>query len=244
MYNLNRLINTNALCCILILILFSGCSPLIVPTPYHVPAVEDKGDLHLNALTGISEFNLQAAYMPAERFFITSSYSTNLLKHETAGDVHHQTSLGAGYIYKRRKTQWAISGGYSWGKSRDNSTSTYNQTVSYYNTQVNYSNIYLQPYMNLLVSRNFNFYSGLRASVVSTRNFRTNTDGRKDPGNMSIVEPFVGLRAGYRALKFEMQYGIYKHKSSRINESADADDVLNTHIGIGYTFGLAKKKVK
>lgn len=193
----------------------------------------------------MSAFNAQGAYMASDRIFISSTYSTNLEKHETNGHVHHQTSIGAGYIYKHRKTQWAIAGGYKWGKSRDNSTTTDGQVTNYNSTQIDYRSIYLQPYFNVLISRGFNLYGGLRTSLITTSNFYTNEEYyRINPGNTGTIEPFVGLRAGYKKLMFEIQYGIYSHADTYQNMFLKGDDVLNTHIGIGYTFGFSKKNAK
>ena len=224
----------------------TGCSPLIMPTPYHVPAVQNQGDLHVNVLTGISEFNVQAAFMPVKHMVVTTTYSTNVENHNDEGHVYRYNSFGAGYITGDERIQVAVLGHYGFGRSRDNSLGDKEKPTQYNKfTGVNYYNLAIQPYANYLISENFNLYGGVRASVIRTTSFVSNESDRLSPGKTGTLEPFLGMRFGYKALMFEMQSGIYSHKNTYDRRFISHNDaLLNFHVGIGYTFGLGKKAIK
>lgn len=192
----------------------TGCSPLIMPTPYHVPAVQKQGDVHVNVSTGISEFNVQAAFMPVDHLVATTTYSTNVEDHSDEGHVYRYNSFGTGYITGDDRIQVAVLGLYGFGRSRDNSLEDKDKPTQYNKfTGVNYYNMAIQPYANYLISENFNLYGGVRASLIRTTSFVSNESDRLNPGKTGTFEPFLGMRFGYKALMFEMQSGIYSHKT-------------------------------
>jgi hypothetical protein len=227
---------------ILLLIICSGCSPLILPTPYQVPVVKEAGDINVNLLTGVSAFNVQAAVMPVDKLVLTSAYSGST-KDTKDGHVFHHNTFGAGYIAKGKNAQFGFIVFYGTGKTRDNSQDRVNGAMIDKFTEVSYSDYQIQPYLNVY-AKHVEFYTGLRASIIETRNFRTNEDDRLDPGSTGAIEPFIGFKFGLQNLKLDYQMGIYSHANTYVDKPGNwfktQDATLNFHVGLSYTLNYKR----
>lgn len=231
---------------IVTLTLFTSCSPLIWPSAYQVPMLKQQGDIHLNAMTGTSDLNLQASVLPVNHLVLSSAYSTSVTNRER-GHVYHHSAFGLGYINQADNLQFGLMAWYGSGKSRDNSIKIINNQDINYFTQVTYRNFQIQPYFNFLISDDTELYTGIRGSLIRTKAFSTNETTRISPGNTGTFEPFVGLRQTFiDKLTVELQAGIYSHKNTYNDNFFKGafnrgETLLIMQIGLGYRINLKKQ---
>lgn len=230
-------------------VMLTGCSPLIWPSAYNVPTLKQQGDVHLNAMTGTSDLNLQGSVMPVNRLVLTSAFSTSIVNREK-GHVYHHSTFGLGYIDNIDKLQFGFMTWYGLGKSRDNSVATIdNKGISQF-TQITYRDFQIQHYISFLINYELDLYTGIRGSFIRPRSFSTNETTRISPGNTGTFEPFVGIRRRFSKVTFDFQGGIYSHKNtysdgSFLGSFNKGETLLTMHIGLGYQLNFKKRnKVK
>lgn len=229
--------------------LFTSCSPLIWPSAYQVPLLKQQGDIHLNAMAGTSDLNLQGSVMPVNHLVLSSAYSTSVTNREK-GHVYHHSTFGLGYINQTKDLQFGFMTWYGLGKSRDNSIEVINKQDINRFTQVTYSDFQIQPYLNFLISDETELYTGIRGSIIRTKDFSTNETTRISPGSTGTFEPFVGLRQTFiDKLTVELQAGIYSHKNTYNGKFFKGlfnrgETLLIAQIGLGYRISFKKSSKK
>jgi hypothetical protein len=224
------------------IVAFTGCSPLITPTAYQVPALAKAGDAQLDVIGGISTFNAQLAYSPVNHLALAvtaNRWGTN----NSTSHYNDHTTFGIGYYGKKTEFQFSIYGRYGYGTSADDSFSDATQT--YYmahTTTISYKDYQIQPTFNF-IDEDYEIYTGVRASSINTTSFFTNDKSRFSPGNTFTAEPFVGGRRGWDNLKFEIQAGYYFHGATHAPDAGATtrDQTVNINVGISYSFNIHKK---
>ncbi len=223
-----------------LMILSSGCSPLIIPTSYHVPDLREKGDAELGFIGGVATYNGQAAYSPFNNIAVTSTINYNNPGYPDSHSNKHITFGLGGYSGGSGVVQFSIYGRYGFGSATDRNYTDSTHTAAHTNTtDIRFNDLQVQPQINF-AGEHFEFYLGFRLSFTQTNYFFTNDDSRISPGDPTIFEPFMGFRVGARHLKLEEQLGIYSHNNTHVS-GVPIDAVPNFNIGIVYTFNINKK---
>ncbi len=197
----------------LLLILFSsvaitGCDPVYYkPNRVNAPMLSDAKQAQVTLSTN----NTQLAYSPYKNIGVMGGYSRFRFNDEgTFGkEKVNFFEAGAGYYHRldtftMRKTGfWVydIYGGYGMGKIDidNNATSTY--------PSMNISRIFIQPGLGYR-ARIFEFSFNWRFASTQYNNFSLPASDKTPVAGRSYLfsEPAITVRAGYKAVKLELQY--------------------------------------
>jgi len=192
--------------------IFNGCAPVYIPNTVNAPLLKGKGELMVSGFGGTNGYDVQLAFAPTDHMAVIAngSYQEKNYDSNSVKDYHKHYfgEIGAGYDTKLgERARFECLGGYGFGQAETGYDFTFFQT----NTGVAkglYDRYFIQA--DLGTSSNFDYVNmgiAIRGSYVNFYKFTSGTEVYDKPQSNIYVEPAVFIRAGWKYIKFQFEFG-------------------------------------
>jgi hypothetical protein len=197
---------------LLIGFVFSGCAPVYIPNTSNAPMFGEKGELLVGAFGGTNGYDAQFAYAVSDHIVIVAngSYKANDFDSNAINEYHKHYfgEIGAGYYTQlTERARFECLGGYGFGQAETG----YNFTFLEKDKGVAkglYDRYFIQA--DLGTSSNFDYVNmgiSIRGTYVNFYKFIKGTEVYEDRLSNFYIEPAVFVRAGWKYIKFQFQFG-------------------------------------
>lgn len=194
---------------LLFLIMFtflgSSCHMLYLPNQLNAPILSDKGDFSGNIAIGLSNFNFQTAYSPAQNMGLMLNYAggkNSSFENSTTNNTYNFGELGVGfYLPLTPNLLFDVYGGFGLGEAY-----TYDDSFDT-PTSVNgkYSRLFVQP--SITISANDAFDANFAVRPVLVFMNKTTNSGAPNRSSTLFFEPVITLKYGWKYIKIINQLG-------------------------------------
>ncbi|NDP21941.1 MAG: hypothetical protein GZ091_12800 [Paludibacter sp.] len=195
---------------LLFLIMFtflgSSCHLLYLPNQINAPVLTEKGDFSGSISTGLSNFNFQTAYSPAQNVGIMLNYAggkTSSFENSTKTNIYNFLEGGLGYYLPLTSnilfdiyTGFGRGEAYTYDESFDTPTSVNGK----------YSRLFIQPSITISSRDAFDANFAVRPVLIfmnKTTNYNTISHS-----TTLFFEPVITLKYGWKYIKIINQLGL------------------------------------
>lgn len=206
-----------------LLILFSACTTLYVPSNNHTHLMTEKGEIHLAAAGGAHGFSLLGGYAITDQYGIVAAISGRETESNNGNitETHEYAEIGFNYFgFEAGPARGEITVGFGGGSGeRGNSRGDYIKPYFQFNTAV--------------TSRLFDTGVSLRTAYVGFTELEVDNDRPRD--SSIFFEPAFFARMGYRNVKLESQLG-FAYPLSDSGEFAFGYEPIRMSVGVKVHF--------
>lgn len=179
--------------------LLIACAPAYVPNTVHTPMLSQKNEFHASVHGGLSGFDPQLAFAPAENIgvMVNGSFADNTT--DTTDNYHKHTFVEAGVGYFTpvgTKGRFELYGGYGAGVLE----AMYENKLWSDQEKINSNRVFLQPAFGMTS----NYFDASLASRLAY--VKLYSRGESAAG--VFVEPVLTTKFGYKFLKGIAQIGL------------------------------------
>lgn len=193
-------------------LIFTGCAPVYIPNTTNAPLFGQKGELMVAAFGGTNGYDAQFAYAPTDHFVLMAngSYQSKSADSNDLKNYHKHLfgEIGAGYYTKwGERARFECFGGYGFGQAETG----YNYTFFTHNSGLVkglYERYFIQT--DLGITSTFDVVTSgvcLKGSYVNFFKFTSGTEVFHESRSNFYFEPAVFIRAGWKYIKFQFQFG-------------------------------------
>ena len=195
-----------------IVLILTGCAPVYVPNTVNAPLFSGKGELMVSAFGGTNGYDAQFAYALTDHiaFLANGSYQSKKFDSNSTKDYHKHYfgEIGGGYFTQLGEHgRFECLGGYGFGQSETGYDFTFLDNNSGVAKGL-FDRYFIQT--DLGTSANFDYLNmgiAIRGTYVNFYKFTTGNEVYNNTQSNFYVEPAVFVRAGWKYIKFQFQFG-------------------------------------